>query len=127
MKNSHKTFFSDVGATFLIKFWIFFLILFNFEAPIAVASVYAHPLEFSFGNLLGVIAGPALSNAHPYTAIFWAVLTLVNTGGAHSGYPIFGCEKHDVHHEFFHYNFGVLGICDYICGAFKNNTNLNTI
>ena len=61
------------------------------------------------GNLLGVALGPVLTNAHPYTAYGWFVLTLVSTCGSHSGYDFFGAEKHDEHHEFFDWNFGELG------------------
>jgi sterol desaturase/sphingolipid hydroxylase (fatty acid hydroxylase superfamily) len=42
----------------------------RFTAPTSVAAVYAHPIEFIFGNLAGVMLGPILTNAHPYTGNF---------------------------------------------------------
>lgn len=33
------------------------------------------------------------------------------------GYGIFGCEKHDRHHESFVYNYGVAGFCDFLMGT----------
>ena len=63
---------------------------------------------------MGVILGPALSNAHPRTTMFWLCFALSQTSGSHSGYPWLGCHEHDVHHEKFNYNFGVVGICDYL-------------
>lgn len=89
----------------------------RFKAPAAVASMYAHPLEYGFGNLSGVALGPALMNAHPYTAYFWFCFGLFATGGSHSGYTFLGAEDHDNHHEFFNYHYGVGGLWDAICGT----------
>ena len=89
----------------------------RFKAPIAVASVYAHPFEFLLGNLLGVILGPVLTNSHPTTALFWIMLALITTGASHSGYHLLGADKHDLHHEKFDVNFGVIGIFDKIMGC----------
>ena len=89
----------------------------RFKAPTAVASMYANPIEFAIGNLLGVVFGPYLTGAHPYTAYFWVVNALWSTGGSHSGYLFFDCETHDWHHEHFDYQFGVMGMWDAICGT----------
>jgi len=89
----------------------------TFTAPIAVAAVYAHPLEYLFGNLAGVILGPVLANCHPLTAYWWVTLSLVSTCGSHSGYAWHGAIGHDLHHEKFNVNFGVLKIFDYIMGT----------
>eukprot|EP01134_Creolimax_fragrantissima_P006886 CFRG6886T1 len=90
----------------------------RFKAPTAVASMYANPLEYAVGNQLGVVLGPLLSNAHPYTCYFWLAFALISTGGSHSGYTLFGATHHDLHHELFHYNFGAgLNIMDKLCGT----------
>jgi sterol desaturase/sphingolipid hydroxylase (fatty acid hydroxylase superfamily) len=89
----------------------------RFKAPTAVASMYANPIEFAIGNQLGVVLGPWLSRAHPYTAYFWLCFALFGTGGSHSGYLFFECETHDWHHEHFDYQFGVAGMWDAICGT----------
>ncbi len=80
----------------------------RFTAPTAVASMYANPIEFCIGNLCGVVLGPLLSNAHPYTTAFWICLSLVSTGLHHSGYNFLGAHDHDWHHEHFNYCFGTL-------------------
>ena len=36
----------------------------RFQAPTAMACVYAHPLEFLVGNLLPIYMGPIITNAH---------------------------------------------------------------
>lgn len=87
----------------------------RFTAPTAVASMYANPLEFGIGNLGGVILGPFLTRAHPYTFYFWTAFSLISTGGSHSGYFFFAAQSHDWHHEHFNYNFGVGGAMDAIC------------
>ena len=89
----------------------------RFKAPTAVACVYANPLEFCIGNVGGVVVGPALTNCHPYSSYFWMAFSVTATSMAHSGYIGFGATKHDQHHEFFDYNFGVMGICDSLCGT----------
>mmetsp|Transcript_6735 Transcript_6735/g.12033 ORF Transcript_6735/g.12033 Transcript_6735/m.12033 type:complete len:142 (+) Transcript_6735:692-1117(+) len=87
------------------------------QTPAAVCATYAHPFEFVVGNLMGVALGPVLTNSHPYTAYGWFVLTLVSTCGSHSGYGFLGAEKHDEHHEFFDWNFGVGPVCDQLFGT----------
>lgn len=89
----------------------------RFTAPVSVASMYAHWAEFMFGNLAGVILGPYITGCHPFFAWFWICMSLVSTGGAHSGYYCFAAKKHDHHHEKFLVNFGVIGLFDRICGT----------
>ena len=79
--------------------------------------MYAHPIEYTIGNVMGVIIGPAITNCHPYTAAFWMTYSLVATAGSHSGYYILGAENHDWHHEHFDYNYGVSVFMDKILGT----------
>ena len=79
----------------------------RFKAPVAVASMYAHPVEFILGNLLGVVFGPLLTQCHPITSYIWICNALIATGGSHSGYKMFFAEFHDQHHEYFDCNYGV--------------------
>ena len=89
----------------------------RFKAPTAVACMYANPLEFCYGNSMGMQLGPALTNCHPYAASFWMAFGLISTSISHSGYRFLGAEGHDQHHEYFDYNFGVGGLMDYLCGT----------
>ena len=89
----------------------------RYKAPVAAVAVYAHPLEFLVGNIAGVLIGPVLSNCHPYTAYLWVATSLVSTCGAHSGYTFFSAQKHDDHHQFFNWNFGVGPMCDVLFGS----------
>ena len=89
----------------------------RFKAPVAVACMYAHPIEYDIGNVLGVILGPAITNCHPYVACFWMIYALVQTSSTHSGYTFLGCQNHDWHHEHFDYNFGTGIIMDRIFGT----------
>ena len=52
----------------------------------------AHALAVLTPQTLGVVLGPALTNCHPYSAMFWMCFGLVSTSGAHSGYFVFGAE-----------------------------------
>ena len=91
----------------------------KYTSPCAVAAVYAHPLEFVFGNIGGVAMGPILTNCHPYTAYAWFFFTLVSTCGSHSGYRFFSATKHDDHHRLFELNYGVGPLCDTLFGTLR--------
>jgi sterol desaturase/sphingolipid hydroxylase (fatty acid hydroxylase superfamily) len=84
----------------------------EFKAPIAVASLYANPLEFFCGNLMGAWLGPYITNCHPYTMYFWFFISLFNVGCSHSGYKFMGCTYHDRHHIYSNCNFGITKILD---------------
>mmetsp|Transcript_18838 Transcript_18838/g.18815 ORF Transcript_18838/g.18815 Transcript_18838/m.18815 type:complete len:318 (+) Transcript_18838:31-984(+) len=78
---------------------------------IGIASEYAHPLEFAFGNLLPAAIGPLLlGNCHIYTIYMWNVIRLLETTDGHSGYdfswsafrllPLSGSANyHNFHHS----------------------------
>ena len=85
-----------------------------YKYPVSSACMFAHPVEFIFGNLLGVILGPFLLNCHIYTICMWVCFALMSTGGSHSGYYILGGEEHDLHHKYNKYNYGTIGILDKI-------------
>jgi len=87
----------------------------RFTAPVSVASMYAHWIEFAFGNMAGVMLGPLITNCHPFLAFFWVCFAMVNTGGGHSGYFCFSGKGHDMHHELFNCNFGTLRFFDRLC------------
>jgi len=99
----------------------------TFTYPSAPAGMYAHWFEFMLGNQGGVVLGPAVMGAHPYVVRFWFFLTLFQVCYTHSGFDgfaewmradnLFGkgsAEHHDMHHEYFNCNYGVLGVMDYL-------------
>jgi sterol desaturase/sphingolipid hydroxylase (fatty acid hydroxylase superfamily) len=72
----------------------------SFSAPFAVASVYAHPFEHLFSNVLSISLGPVLLRSHPLTAGLWGALTAFSTCNAHSGFRFaLTSEGHDWHHR----------------------------
>ena len=95
-----------------------------YKAPTAIACIFAHPVEYCFGNVLGVILGPAISNCHPFECAFWMAFAIVSTCGSHSGYSFLGGEEHDLHHQYFDYNFGVSLFMDKLCGTEYENSRL---
>ena len=73
----------------------------EFQAPIALAATYAHPLEHIVVNLSPLFISAALSTSHLITLWVWffwvTILTLVD----HSGYHLpllFSPQHHDYHH-----------------------------
>merc|ERR1712086_186236 len=55
---------------------------------IGIASQYAHPLEYFFGNLLPTVAGPLIlgSNMSMVSVLGWYALRVIETTEGHSGY-----------------------------------------
>ena len=79
----------------------------SITSPAAIVSIYAHPIEFIVGNVMGVGLGNCLTNAHPYTSYFWYACALTDTARQHSGYAFVYSSRHDDHHsDYFNYNFG---------------------
>ncbi|KAL3858752.1 hypothetical protein ACJMK2_009005 [Sinanodonta woodiana] len=92
----------------------------EFTAPVGLASIYAHPLEFAFGNLTTVASGPLLLGSNHVTTMIWHVVAIAMTIIHHSGYhlPFLPSpEFHDFHHLNFVGNYGVLGILDWFHGT----------
>lgn len=92
----------------------------QFQAPVAMSAIYAHPVEHAMANLFPVHLGPFLLGSHLSTTTVWFIVATLNTMNAHSGYhlPFFPSpEAHDFHHLKFGNNFGVLGILDALHGT----------
>jgi methylsterol monooxygenase len=100
----------------------------QFTAPIALAAIYAHPIEVIFSNIVPLLTGPILCRAHVVTYILWACVGIITTETHHSGYrmpwtPPFDHQPnfHDYHHEYFNRgNYGLLGVMDYLHGTDKH-------
>lgn len=92
----------------------------EWTAPIGVTSIYAHPIEHIFSNLLPPVVGPLLMGSHIATAIMWYTLAIVSTTISHCGYhfPFLPSpEAHDFHHLTFVNNYGMLGVLDRLHGT----------
>jgi sterol desaturase/sphingolipid hydroxylase (fatty acid hydroxylase superfamily) len=103
-----------------------------FTSPVALAAVYAHPLEVAAGNVLPLVLSPLLLNAHLFTVVVWYVLAIVGVQWHHCEYDLFPAQGtdypvpqphfHDWHHQ--HGggapgggNFGILGCFDWLHGT----------
>jgi len=55
---------------------------------IGLASEYAHPIEFMFGNLTAISLGPFIlqKHIHLYTVMLWYFIRISETIDVHSGY-----------------------------------------
>ncbi|WAR13473.1 FXDC2-like protein [Mya arenaria] len=87
----------------------------EWTAPIGLGAVYAHPVEFAFGNLMTLASGPLVTGACHVTTMTWIGLATAVTIIHHSGYhlPLLPSpEFHDYHHLKFTGNYGLLGVLD---------------
>ncbi|KAI0233329.1 Fatty acid hydroxylase domain-containing protein 2 [Lamellibrachia satsuma] len=92
----------------------------EWTAPIGLTSIYAHPIEHIFCNLLPPVVGPLILGSHIATSWLWFSLALVSTSISHCGYhfPFLPSpEAHDFHHSQFVNNYGVLGVMDRLHGT----------
>lgn len=82
----------------------------EFTAPVAFASLYCHPFEHLFSNLIPIIAGPIILQLNWDMTLFWIFIATINTLNSHSGYMY--SKTHDMHHQYTNCNYGVNIICD---------------
>jgi sterol desaturase/sphingolipid hydroxylase (fatty acid hydroxylase superfamily) len=91
----------------------------RFTAPVALAAIYAHPVEHLVANILPISLPPQILHVHVLS--FWAFLAweLFNTATVHSGFDFFAAQAkmHDLHHEKFNVNFGSVGGLDWLHGT----------
>jgi sterol desaturase/sphingolipid hydroxylase (fatty acid hydroxylase superfamily) len=57
----------------------------KYHCPIGLASEYAHPLEFYFGNIMPPSIGPILVKTHLFTYLIWLGVRFAKTCEAHCG------------------------------------------
>ncbi|KAG9266176.1 fatty acid hydroxylase domain-containing protein 2 [Astyanax mexicanus] len=92
----------------------------EWTAPIGVVSLYAHPVEHVFSNMLPALIGPVLLGSHLATTSLWFTIALLVTTVSHCGYhlPLLPSpEFHDFHHLKFNQCYGVLGVLDRLHGT----------
>jgi len=87
----------------------------EYKQPIALASLYAHPLEVTLVILGQFTIGPILFGGHFYTIFLWTCSVVMVSQTHHCGFhwPWIPVPKgegqpefHDLHHEKFNMNYG---------------------
>ena len=94
----------------------------SYTAPIAIATLYVHPIEYIISNIIPALAGPLLCNSHLITIFFWLFIVMIDTILVHTGYNLFKCintVNHDMHHKTLSCNYGVINLLDYLHGTLK--------
>lgn len=94
----------------------------EWTAPIGIVAIYSTPVEYLTGNGLSVFLGPLICSSHIMTWWFWYILANFITITDHSGYHFPGFPSpqfHDYHHKTFNWNYGTLGILDWLHGTDK--------
>ncbi|XP_055612907.1 fatty acid hydroxylase domain-containing protein 2-like isoform X2 [Uranotaenia lowii] len=92
----------------------------EWTSSVALAAVYAHPVEHVVSNLVPIFVGILLTRCHVVTLWVWLTIALTGTLHDHSGYhlPWLGSsEAHDFHHLKFNQCYGVLGLLDWLHGT----------
>eukprot|EP00756_Hemistasia_phaeocysticola_P022452 Hpha_TRINITY_DN15835_c0_g2::TRINITY_DN15835_c0_g2_i1::g.188762::m.188762/K07750/E1.14.13.72, SC4MOL, ERG25; methylsterol monooxygenase len=97
----------------------------EFHSPIALATLYSHPLEVILGNIIAVTTGPFLLNSHLITLCLLSPIGIISSMRDHTGYAFWSSEiEHQPHFHDFHHsancgNYGVVGLLDWIHGTDK--------
>jgi len=95
----------------------------EFKAPVGMAAIYAHPIEFAFSNVIPLVIGVLVARAHLLSALVWFHVGLWTTIIHHCGYSFpwlmgtFIPDEHDYHHYRFEVHYGLLGWLDWIHGT----------
>lgn len=92
----------------------------EFRTTSAIASIYAHPVEFVFANFLTLGLGVILIAPSLPVIYLWTALSVHTVVAHHSGYAV-PWMSWAVHHDWHHYRykecFGTLGILDRVLGT----------
>jgi len=92
----------------------------EFRTSTAMASEYAHPIEFIAGNFLTLAGGVVLVAPSLPVLYLWEFLALHTVIAHHSGYAV-PWMSWSVHHDWHHYRykecFGTLGVLDRLFGT----------
>uniref|UniRef100_A0A182QWQ0 Fatty acid hydroxylase domain-containing protein n=1 Tax=Anopheles farauti TaxID=69004 RepID=A0A182QWQ0_9DIPT len=92
----------------------------EWRAPVALAAMYSHPVEYVLSDLLPVYAGPAIMGSHVFTTLLWLTYVMIDTLADHSDYHLpflASSEFHDYHHLNFNQCYGNFGLWDILHGT----------
>jgi sterol desaturase/sphingolipid hydroxylase (fatty acid hydroxylase superfamily) len=92
----------------------------EFRTSSAIASIYAHPVEFIFGNFLTLGLGVVVVAPSLPVLYLWTILAMHNVVAHHSGYAVPWLPwavHHDWHHYRFNECFGNTGFWDRLLGT----------
>lgn len=92
----------------------------EWTTPVALSSMYTHPLDHFIGHIIPATIGIALINSHFFTTWCWFTWATIRNLSDHSGYqflPFPSPQRHDFHHSNFNECFSVWGPLDYIHGT----------
>ena len=97
----------------------------EFTKPYALTALYCSGYEAVFCNLFAVGIGPVILNLNSYVLYFWFALVAINSTFSHSGFRLGWLMdgSHDIHHIQFKYNYGTLGLFDWIYGTYPNSSS----
>jgi len=83
--------------------------------PMAISTIYAHPIEHVVCNLGATVIGPLIWPTSLFCMTVWVMVATFNAVLGHSGLnlPLMSVEKHDLHHRLLNCNYGTFGLSDY--------------
>lgn len=88
----------------------------RFTVPVAPSAQYASVAEHLLANVMPIALPPLILNSHAVTLFLFMALELAKSVVVHSGYDFLAeaGRKHDLHHEKFVVNFGLIGLMDWL-------------
>jgi fatty acid hydroxylase domain-containing protein 2 len=100
----------------------------EFKAPLGLAAIYCHPIEFFVSDIFPLGVGLVAIRCNAYTGVLWTAFAVMATQTHHSGirWPWidwFSLDAeaqpnfHDFHHEKFNINYGAMGWLDALHGT----------
>lgn len=89
--------------------------------PMAIRTIYTHPVEHLLGNVGSIVIGPYLWPGSRGLIYLWVIGATASSVFAHCGtiLPFFSSVTHDLHHRYLTCNYGVLSISDRLYGTLR--------
>ena len=90
----------------LLGLYRFHKIHHKIKRPVSITSIYLHPIDLFFGNIVPLYLPLVLLQTSFPIWLFWTFTTIFETTYlSHSGFKD-RCENHDIHHRYFKHNYG---------------------
>lgn len=92
----------------------------KWKHPIAISTIYTHPFEQLFVNVLPILISGMICNLNFSSMRVWHIFSILNSLIlAHGGYKFQGdFSFHDKHHTKIKYNYGTIGLFDKLYGTY---------
>ncbi len=106
-------------------FWKYHQLHHELTTPVAIATLYASPLENLLVNVIPVVLSPLLSRVPVGLLWIWTLAATLSRTLSHSGFKSLEwvAKFHAIHHTHKTGNFSVFGLMDWLHGSYRSDSH----